>query len=249
MDVAILTVGDELLAGDIENTNATWLCRQLAARGASVRRVLVVPDVRETIADYVRRWRDDYDAVLVTGGLGGTHDDVTMVAVADAAGRELSVPAEAREAVERTARAFREAHPERAERFELELDVEAWASVPTGARVLENEPGLCPGAAIGDAESRDGVYVFPGVPKELRAMFERVASEFGGDVVSSETFTDAPEGAIGPDLDAIRETYDVVVGSYPSTEGPNRLKVSGEDPDEVATALADLESRVDGRPE
>lgn len=245
MDVAILTVGDELLAGDIENTNATWLSRHLSARGASVRRVLVVPDEHDTIADYVREWRAAYDAVIVTGGLGGTHDDVTMDAVADAVGADLHVPAEAREAVERAARAYRDANPEEAERFELDLDVEAWATVPVGALVVPNDPGLSPGAKVEATESEGAVYVFPGVPDEVHAMFDHVAEDFGGSVVSKVTYTSAPEGALGPDLEAVRDAHDVAVGSYPSGEGPNRLKVTGEDEAAVERALADLESRVE----
>ena len=89
MDVALLTVGDELLAGDTENTNATWLARQLSERGVTVTRVLVVPDDRDVIVDYVRDWAGAFDALVVTGGLGGTHDDVTMDAVAEAFDREL----------------------------------------------------------------------------------------------------------------------------------------------------------------
>ncbi|MFC6725594.1 molybdopterin-binding protein, partial [Halobium palmae] len=81
MDVAVLTIGDELLAGDTENTNATWLARQLTGRGATVKRISVVPDDRTVIADRVREWRESFDDVIVTGGLGGTHDDVTMDAV------------------------------------------------------------------------------------------------------------------------------------------------------------------------
>ncbi|MFB6078287.1 MAG: competence/damage-inducible protein A [Halarchaeum sp.] len=244
MDVAILTVGDELLAGDTENTNATWLCRQLSARGASVRRVLVVPDEHETIADYVREWRAAYDAVLVTGGLGGTHDDVTMDAVAAGADRPLVVPDAAREAVERAARAYRESNPETAARFELDLDVEAWASVPEGARVLANDPGLSPGANVPAEDGLGAVYVFPGVPAELRAMFESVADDFGGDVVSRTVHTDAPEGALASDLAAVRDEFDVAVGSYPDSAGPNRLKVTGEDAEAVEEALAALAERV-----
>ncbi|WP_435097066.1 competence/damage-inducible protein A [Halarchaeum sp. P4] len=244
MEVAILTVGDELLAGDTENTNATWLARQLSARGASVRRVLVVPDDRGTIADYVREWRDAFDAVIVTGGLGGTHDDVTMDAVADATDRTLHVPEESREAVERAAQAYRDANPEEAERFDLDLDVEAWAAVPEDARVLPNDPGLSPGTKVPAEGDAGAVYVFPGVPDEVHAMFDLVAEDFGGDVVSEITYTSAPEGALGPVLDAVRESHDVAVGSYPSGEGPNRLKVTGEDEAEVEAALADLEERV-----
>jgi len=89
MDAAIVTVGDELLVGDTENTNATWLCGRLADRGVTVRRVTVVPDEVAEIARVVNEYYAEYDAVLVTGGLGPTHDDVTMEAVAAAFGRDL----------------------------------------------------------------------------------------------------------------------------------------------------------------
>ncbi|MEE6208645.1 molybdopterin-binding protein, partial [Salarchaeum sp. III] len=91
MEVALLTVGDELLAGETENTNASWLARQLTERGATATRVLVVPDDHDAIAAYTRKWRERFDAVIVTGGLGGTPDDVTMDAVADAVGRDVVV--------------------------------------------------------------------------------------------------------------------------------------------------------------
>jgi len=84
MEVALLTVGDELLSGDTENTNASWLGRQLADAGATVTRVLTVPDDESGIADAVARYHEAFDAVIVTGGIGGTPDDVTKAGVADA---------------------------------------------------------------------------------------------------------------------------------------------------------------------
>ncbi|MFW6000537.1 MAG: molybdopterin-binding protein, partial [Halorubrum sp.] len=86
MNAAVVTVGDELLDGDTENTNATWLCDRLDARGVTVRRVTVVPDEVSQIARVVNEYHAEYDAVIVTGGLGPTHDDVTMEGVAAAFG-------------------------------------------------------------------------------------------------------------------------------------------------------------------
>ena len=91
MNAAVVTVGDELLVGDTENTNATWLCDRLDARGVAVRRVTVVPDEVSEIARVVNEYYAEYDAVIVTGGLGPTHDDVTMEAVAAAFGRDLGL--------------------------------------------------------------------------------------------------------------------------------------------------------------
>ncbi|MFC7166436.1 competence/damage-inducible protein A [Halospeciosus flavus] len=243
MEVAILTVGDELLSGDTENTNATWLARQVTARGATVTRILVVPDDRGVIADYVRQWADRFDAVVVTGGLGGTHDDVTMDAVADALGRDLVVDPDAKDAVICTAAEFRDANPELVDAYDLDLDVDAWASVPEGARVLENEAGLAPGCAV-DADGAT-VYVTPGIPAEMKAVFETVADEFGGDVVSERIYTPAPEGAITDLLAELHDTFDVAVGSYPSEEGPNSVKVTGTDLDEVSKAVSWLEERLE----
>src|SRR6056297_83961 len=89
MRVALVTVGDELLAGDTVNTNAAWLGTRLAEQGTTVERVTVVPDRLADIARVVNEYRAEYDAVVVTGGLGPTHDDVTMDAVAAAFGREV----------------------------------------------------------------------------------------------------------------------------------------------------------------
>ena len=240
VQVAIITVGDELLAGDTENTNASWLARQLVGRGATVTRVLVVPDDPAVIADYVGRWSDEFDAVLVTGGLGGTHDDVTVRAVADAFGRELVVDPAVLEEVTATARAFAEANPDLTDAYDLDLDLEAWAELPTGARPIENAEGLAPGCVL------DGVYVLPGVPDEMRATFEAVADEFGGDAVSETLYTPAPEGALTETLAGLDDRFDVAVGSYPAPRGTlGRVKVTGTDPDEVTAAAAWLRERME----
>ena len=243
VQVTIITVGDEILAGDTDNTNASWLGRQVTGRGATVARVVVVPDDRAVIADYVRRWSDEFDAVIVTGGLGGTHDDVTVQAVADAFDRDLVVDDDVLAEVTATARAFAEANPDLADEYDLDLDLEAWAELPAGARPLENSAGLAPGCVL------DGVYVLPGVPEEMRATFEPVADEFGGDAVSVTVHTPEPEGALTDRLAALRDGFDVAVGSYPAPEDvPGRVKITGTDPDEVERAAAWLRERMETTP-
>jgi len=239
MDVALVTVGDELLAGDTENTNATWLARRLSARGAAVRRVLTIPDDRTVIARWVREWAAEFDAVLVTGGLGGTHDDVTKPAVADAFDRDLVVDGGIREDVRETARAYARQNPEMASEYDVDLDYDAQASIPAEARPLVTEESLGPGFVI------ENVYVFPGIPEELHVMFEEVAEEFGGDVVSETLYTPAPEGALGDRLATVRDRFDVVVGSYPGRgDTPGRVKVTGTDADAVGAATDWLRERI-----
>ncbi|PSQ07118.1 competence/damage-inducible protein A [Halobacteriales archaeon QS_5_70_15] len=175
MDAAIVTVGDELLAGDTENTNATWLCRELSERGVTVKRTLTVPDEIGAIAENVRAYAEAYDAVVVTGGLGGTPDDVTMAGVARAFDRPMEPNDLARADLERSLAALAEERPE----LDLDVDVEAEASIPAGARPLINDAGLSPGCVIepeGGGSSSGG-----GSPSG------RSSGQRGGDTASSRT--------------------------------------------------------------
>ena len=240
MDVALVTVGDELLSGDTENTNATWLARQLTERGATVTRMLTIPDDRALIARWVREWTDEFDAVIVTGGLGDTPDDVTIEAVADAFDRGLEVQDAVRGRVVEKARRFREQDPEYYETHDFDLDPDETAALPADARPLQTEASFNPGCVV------ENVYVFPGFPEELRVMFESVADEFGGDVVSESVRTATPEGALKDVLDGVRERFDVAVGSYPARRGmPGRVKVTGTDSEEVERAIDWVDERVD----
>jgi len=231
MRVAVITVGDELLAGDTVNTNAAWLGKRLAERGAVVDRVVVIPDRIDIIAREVNQCRAEYDAVVVTGGLGPTHDDVTMEGVAAAVG----VPVEEHE----EAVAWLQAHGE----YTFSELVDGTADLPFGSRMLPNEEGVAPGAVV---DGGDGVpiFVLPGVPDEMKAMFHLIADEFDGHVRTQTILqTDEPESALVDRLRAVRDRFDVTVGSYPG-DGV-RIKLEGEDPDAVAAAEAWLRERLD----
>ena len=227
MHVAVVNVGDEILSGDTTNTNATWLCDRLDERGVDVERVTVIPDRVGDIARVVNEYRAEYDAVLVTGGLGPTHDDVTMDGVAAAFGRDVEPHEEAVEwLVEHGGYA----------RDDL---VEGTSHLPAGARVLHNEVGVAPGCVVDDE-----VYVLPGVPDEMKAMFESVADEFEGQPKHVLTVTvDEPESALLDRLADLRERFDVTVGSYPGEFV--RVKLRGTDREAVEAAAAWLRERVD----
>lgn len=225
MDVAVVTVGDELLAGETENTNASWLGRRLTARGATVSRMLVLPDDREAIAGSVDRYARSFDAVVVTGGVGPTHDDVTLDGVAEAFDLDM---VEHRDVV-----VWFDEHAE----YSRQDLVSGTMDLPEGARMIPNDEGVAPGAIV------ENVYVLPGVPEEMRAMFDRVQDDFQGTQLTTEVVhSDAPESSLIDVIAEVNERFDVRVGSYPN-DGV-RLKLTAADPEEVRDAADWLRQRV-----
>ncbi|ALG82055.1 competence/damage-inducible protein A [Halanaeroarchaeum sulfurireducens] len=225
MDVAVVTVGDVLLVGETENTNASWLGRRLAERGATVRRMLVVPDEQDVIANSVARYADAFDAVVVTGGLGPTHDDVTLDGVAHAFDLEM---VEHEDAV-----IWFDEHVE----YSRQDLVSGTMKLPDGASMIPNDEGVAPGAIV------ENVYVLPGVPDEMRAMYERIQEDFQGEQITTEiVHSEGPESALIDVLNEANEHFDVRVGSYPN-DGV-RLKIAATDPDEVERAAEWLRDRV-----
>jgi len=217
MRVAIVTVGDELLVGDTVNTNAAWLGERLYERGVSVERVAALPDRVADIARVVNEFRAEFDAVVVTGGLGPTHDDLTMEGVAAAFGREV---VESQEALDWLAAEGG---------YAAEDLAEGTAEIPADARMLPNPEGVAPGCAVG------GVYVLPGVPSEMKAMFETVADEFDGERQYVETVeADEPESELLDRLARLRTEFEVTVGSYPG----DFVTVKIQAPDESTTREA-----------
>ena len=159
--VELITIGDELLLGFTIDTNSAHLARSLSAQGVAIaRRTAVGDDVGEIVAT-IGEALDRTGAVITTGGLGPTSDDLTRDAVAAAFG----VPLDLDEAHldwmrERWRRRFNRDMPEANRRQ---------AMIPRGARKLENRHGSAPGAFLRDARGR-WLVMLPGVPRELRGM-------------------------------------------------------------------------------
>ncbi|MFW5935008.1 MAG: competence/damage-inducible protein A [Halolamina sp.] len=226
MDAAIVTVGDELLTGDTENTNATWLCARLDERGVDVERVTTVPDREADIARVVNEYHAEYDAVIVTGGLGPTHDDVTMAGVAAAVGREVELHDEA-------VAWLREEGGYAGDDLAT-----GTAGISAGSRPLHNTEGVAPGAVV------ESCYVLPGVPAEMRAMFAAVADEFNGERTHVERVEAAePESELLDRIAEVGERFDVSVGSYPGETVT--LKITATDPAEARRAAAWLAEHVE----
>lgn len=171
----VVTVGDELLLGETVDTNAAWLGRRLASLGVRVVRRRVVGDEEEEIHKALADATGDADAVLLTGGLGPTADDLTREAVARHLGRPLQPD---QGLVEALTERFR------ARGFDTLPEKNlSQAQVPRGAEALENPWGTAPGLLLETDEGRL-IVLLPGVPKEMKGIFDesvagRIRERFG----------------------------------------------------------------------
>lgn len=162
MHAEVLAVGTELLLGDIVNTNAAYIGRALAAIGIDCLIHTTVGDNEERIASAIATATARADAVIITGGLGPTQDDVTRESLAACTGRALSRDA----AIEERLRArFRELGREMPAMNLRQADV------PAGARVIEQTFGTAPGLIV--PHGACVIYAVPGVPAEMQDMLER----------------------------------------------------------------------------
>ncbi|MCU1692070.1 MAG: Competence-inducible (CinA-like) protein [Frankiales bacterium] len=163
---AVLAVGDELLLGDIVNSNAAWLGEQLAAVGVQVVHSAMVGDDVDRLARALRRALEDADVVVVTGGLGPTVDDLTRDAVALVAGVEQDRRPEIEAQLRQKFAAFG---------YDMPEAVLRQADVPRGARVLDNPVGTAPGLRLEVGGKL--VLAVPGPPHEMRAVAASVLPE------------------------------------------------------------------------
>jgi nicotinamide-nucleotide amidase len=228
---AILTIGNEIVSGDVTNTNASWLARRLAPLGVSVRLAAALPDEIGVVADFVRIEAPRVDFLLVTGGLGGTPDDLTREAVAAAFGvPQEEVPEVAADLRERFRR-----DPEYAAR---------WALLPRGSRPLANPLGGAPGFAL------ENVFVLPGLPAEMEAMFASIEEEFrrGSPIGAWRRVYSTHESIIASSLVEAGERWPgVLVGSYPTFGAGGatvEVVLKSGDETELAAATEWLEARL-----
>ena len=162
MDIEIITIGDELLLGFTIDTNAAHLARELSSLGIQVRRRASVGDDATEIADAVKAALARTGAVITTGGLGPTSDDLTKPSIAALFGREMVLDEDTLERIRKIfrARGYPGPFPE-ANR--------AQAMIPAGARILANRHGSAPGIWLEDEAGR-WVAMLPGVPREMKGM-------------------------------------------------------------------------------
>jgi nicotinamide-nucleotide amidase len=219
--VEIVTIGDELLLGFTIDTNAAHLARELAPLGVEIVRRTTVGDTAAGIADAVNLALARTGAVITTGGLGPTSDDLTKPAIAALFGREMILDEDVLRRIERIFRSRGHAGP-------VPASNRAQAMIPAGARVLENRHGSAPGIWLEDDAGR-WVVMLPGVPREMRGMLADTVIPLlaprvgdGGSVIRSRTLrtTGIAESALADQIGDIAATLsDLTLAYLPGGEG------------------------------
>lgn len=225
-DVEILIVGNEILTGDILDTNTHWLCKMVHGRGGTVVRVTVVPDQVEVIAEAVRAAIDrDTDILFTSGGLGPTPDDLTLEAVAKGTGRKIVLHPGALEMIKKQYDYFftkgivsqRKLTPAR----------KKMAFLPQGAEPLFNGTGIAPGVFLQFQQT--AIISVPGVPSEQQAIINTSLKQFldqvfgdGAALSRRLTIKCGGESLVEPALRKIIEQYpEVYTKSLASALGEN----------------------------
>jgi FAD synthetase len=227
----IILIGNELLSGKVADANAVYLCRELRALGVDVRRIVVIPDEIEQIATEVSGFSGGFDVVFTSGGVGPTHDDVTIEGVARAFGvavvRDPAMVA-----------ALEGFYGGRLNPARLKM-----AEIPEGAHPMRADGLVFPAVVM------HNVYVLPGVPELFRMKFEGLKEGFR-DVPFhlASVFVSVGEGSLAEHLNGLLVRHpELLLGSYPEISNPEyKVKVTLESKDRayMERALDDLLGRL-----
>jgi molybdenum cofactor synthesis domain-containing protein len=229
----IVLIGNEILSGKISDANATYLCRELRALGVDVRKISVVPDEAGLIAAEVGQFAAAFDYVFTSGGVGPTHDDVTIEGVA----RAMGVPVVRHPRLVELLEGF---YQGRLNAARLKM-----AEVPDGADLVEGDTLIFPAIVIRN------VYILPGVPEIFRQKFEAIKERFRGRPYHLRSvFVRIGEGTLADFLNRLLEAFpELLLGSYPELSNPEykvKVTLESKDPTYLDRALAELVSRLPG---
>jgi nicotinamide-nucleotide amidase len=244
MKAEIISIGDELLIGQVVNTNASWLGEQLHLLGISVQRITAVGDDREQILHAFNNALREHDIVITTGGLGPTHDDITREAVCQFFDTALVFD-------ENVLRDIEHIFEER-KRPVTDINRDQ-AMIPATARIIRNQNGTAPGYHFQNEGKH--FFVTPGVPYEMQGMVEndilpRLRANFHSDRASTTILTTGiPESALAEILNGIENLEPGASIAYlPSPQGVRiRLTAEGDTAELVRRTLNSLELFIHDR--
>ena len=231
---AILVIGNEVLSGRTREANAYLAAQKLFDRGCKLGEIAVVPDVHDAIVSTLNRLHHQFDAVITSGGIGPTHDDITMDSVAAA----FEVPLIEHKFI---VKAMTERYGEEG----LNDGRRRMTRVPQGARLIRCEKTIAPGAHIGN------VYVLAGVPYIFESQLESILPDFGDGehpFIRQEINVEIAESFFSQLLESIQNRYaDVEIGSYPRMCGNKpcgTICLSSQDASLLKSAVSDVEAML-----
>lgn len=199
---AFLIIGNEILSGRTQDANLNYLATKLTDKGIALSEARIVPDVEAEIISAVTALSDKYDYCFTSGGIGPTHDDITMASIAKA----FNVP------VIQDADAYQMLVEYYGGEDQLTSARARMALVPEGSTLIENVVSGAPGARF------KNVFIMAGVPKIMHAMLDTILETLGdGPKTISETIVfERPESQLAEPLGEIAKAHpDVDIGSYP----------------------------------
>ncbi len=212
----IISIGNEVVSGQIVNTNGAWLAKRLVILGFDVRRIIAVPDLEEEVVDVFKdALNRAVDVIISTGGLGPTYDDRTSEFIAKALGRKLILNKEALKLVEE--KYSLKGLPMTEHRVKM-------AMLPEGAMPLPNPVGTAPAVLV--ETNKSIIIALPGVPREMKAIYE----EYVEDIIKKKApkvyrvekwfkVVGLPESSIAPIIDRVVKKYKTVyIKSHPRGE-------------------------------
>ncbi|WP_174803701.1 competence/damage-inducible protein A [Martelella limonii] len=233
---AMLAIGDELLSGRTKDKNIGYLADQMTLAAIELKEVRIVADDQDAIVAAVNALRERYTYLFTSGGIGGTHDDITADSVSAAFGLACIYN---EEAMERLAASY--------ERRGIEFNAsrQRMARMPEGATLIDNPVSTAPGFKIGN------VYVMAGVPQVFQAMLTNVLPTLEGGVRMISQVIDCSfgEGDIGTQLAEIQKAHPgTSIGSYPrftETGFNTQLVVRGRDQAAVDAAGGAIRAMIE----
>ena len=229
----VVIIGNEILSGRTQDENLAFLAKGLNEVGIRLREARVIPDDAGVIIATLNEVRRKFDYVFTTGGIGPTHDDITSACIAEALGVSLILHPEAKRLLE--------SHYPPGALNEARLRM---AHVPEGAVLLPNPISRAPGFCI------ENVYVLPGVPQIMQAIFNELRHRLrGGARLYSRSVSCAlSEGALANDLGALQERYsELEIGSYPYFRRSDfgvTLVLRGTEKERLAAAVEELKMLI-----
>ena len=213
---AVVIIGNEILSGKVQDTNTPRLIAMLREAGVSLRRVVVIGDQVETISAEVLASAEAHDHVFTSGGVGPTHDDLTMAGLAHA----FDVPVVSHPVLEQMVRAH---WGERVNSAALKL-----AEVPQGATVQCAQDGHLPAICF------HNIFILPGVPQIFAAKLKAIRPLLTGlRPALKSVFLSVDESSVAAQLSQVVQRFPTVeIGSYPRLDDPDhRVRVTLEGPD------------------